>query len=286
MKGISVMKKMKIIKAVISSIIICVVIFAVIFTIIKSRPQQESNPIQTDEGGNILLPESKDPIEVYDKETTVSIEDGSFLVKEKKFTCGENNITVLRVENLTGKRCQITIKPQYISSDKSFSGRAQTLYSFSNRYVNYFIFNPNAAYDSFNYEFNIDTYLPDSIPTILCDGSNVTLDTMKIMREEDLADPAAKLRTALNVHVPVFVSETTDIYTFEYEIMLLDNSGNIYKMPEIGTSYSHHSDFGHVVFVSDVLWENKDDFEIPEKLQGKISAIVNIRDIKIYNPEQ
>ena len=277
---------MKIIKAVVSSLVICAVVCIVIFAVIKSIQPQESNSLQTDENGDVLLPETDDPIKIYDKETSISVEGGSFLVKEKKFSIDEKNITVLRVENRTGKPCIITVKPQYMAGGTSFGGQVKRLNSFANGYVNYFIFNPGAAYDTMSYELTEAEFSPDGTPTVFCDGSSVTLDTMKMMRDEDLTDPSAKLRTALRVHIPIFASETAEVYTFDYEILLLDNSGNIYKLPERGTSYSHHSDFGHLVFISDVLWENKNDFEIPEELRGEISAIVSIDELEIFNYDE
>lgn len=79
---------------------------------------------------------------------------GEFTVKDKVYDFRGNNIAIVSVKNGTNKDYSVTIKGSFLDKDGNvLKTETQTLDQYSAGYENYFLFEPNIAFDKFTYEF-------------------------------------------------------------------------------------------------------------------------------------
>ena len=119
-----------------------------------------------DGSGNDKYEESNyDNVSVYqptDNESENQAEDvsspaltGEFTVKDKVYDFRGNNIAIVSVKNGTNKDYSVTIKGSFLDKDGNvLKEETQTLDQYSAGYENYFLFEPNIAFDKFTYEFD------------------------------------------------------------------------------------------------------------------------------------
>lgn len=78
---------------------------------------------------------------------------GEFTVKDKVYDFRGNNIAIVSVKNGTNKDYSVTIKASFLNKDGNvLKTETQTLDQYSAGYENYFLFEPNIAFDKFTYE--------------------------------------------------------------------------------------------------------------------------------------
>lgn len=78
---------------------------------------------------------------------------GEFTVKDKVYDFRGNNIAIVSVKNGTNKDYSVTIKGSFLDKDGNvLKTETQTLDQYSAGYENYFLFEPNIAFDKFTYE--------------------------------------------------------------------------------------------------------------------------------------
>lgn len=118
-----------------------------------------------DGSGNDKYEESNyDNVSVYqptDNESENQAEDvssapltGEFTVKDKVYDFRGNNIAIVSVKNGTNKDYSVTIKGSFLDENGNvLKTETKTLDQYSAGYENYFIFEPNIAFDKFTYEF-------------------------------------------------------------------------------------------------------------------------------------
>lgn len=114
-------------------------------------------------GGDNLYEESNyDNVSVYKpEESKTEVENvssaplaGEFTVKDKVYEFRGNNIAIVSVKNGTNKDYSVTVKGKYLDKDGNvLKEETQTLDQYSAGYENYFLFEPNIAFDKFTYEF-------------------------------------------------------------------------------------------------------------------------------------
>jgi len=109
---------------------------------------------------------SAEPVESFDEESRVYQEtmseempDGSFLVKQKKYSYHEKDLILLDVTNETDKNYTVNIVGKYLDKDGNvLKTETQALKGFAAKYQTYFLFMPKVQFDTFTYELSLTPY--------------------------------------------------------------------------------------------------------------------------------
>ncbi len=123
-----------------------------------------SAPNKTESTGALFI--SAEPVESFDEESRVYQEtlseetpDGSFLVKQKKYSYHEKDLILLEVTNETDRNCTVTVTGSYLDKDGNvLKTETQTFEGFAAKYQTYFLFMPKINFDSFSYEIALTPY--------------------------------------------------------------------------------------------------------------------------------
>ncbi len=97
------------------------------------------------------MPGPPDPIGEYDEEKTFDAggERGAFTVRVKKFTQGDANVAVLRIENNSASDFDVTVTGTFYGADgETVAAKTASLPGFSANAGNFCILEPGAAYDT------------------------------------------------------------------------------------------------------------------------------------------
>lgn len=127
-------------------------------------------------------PQLSDPIESYDNESRVVVnnstatddntdsnepnsyeenqtESGGFLIKDKKYDYGNNNVVLLNVTNETNVNYTVMIKMTYYSKDgHELKTETQTYQDIAADYNTYFVFQPYIAFETYKYQLIAKEY--------------------------------------------------------------------------------------------------------------------------------
>lgn len=123
-----------------------------------------SVPNETESTGALFI--SAEPVESFDEESRVYQEtlseetpDGSFLVKQKKYSYHEKDLILLDVTNETDKNYTVSIVGSYLDKDGNvLKTETQTVEGFAAKYQTYFLFMPKINFDAFSYEIALTPY--------------------------------------------------------------------------------------------------------------------------------
>ena len=260
----------------------------------KTEPSETELPTknQTDTPAN-----SDDYIKSYDKEEFFPIGDSEtegFLLKGKKYEYYGNDVLILKVESKTDTAYSIKMRVTYYdesgekirSTNKSFEG-------FAAGWENYFVFQPNTSFTSFDYELNTNEFTGTAysgfINTKECGGAvqgelyNSLLWANPYGQQEQIGDPSNR-RVSIIIKSNLSAMNEETLY-YAPEIIVFDNKGDLYYLNTINAASMLSPDgggeFTTVIYASDTLWKEKDKFVWPEELTGDIYCIFGFEAVDV-----
>lgn len=281
-------------------------IFALIFALSVITGCQEADPnntivsdsTSTDNIETTNAPEKTekydDPIKDYDNEQFISINNSEterFLVKGKKYTYYGNDVLIVNVENQTSKDYTITLRVTYYDETGKTIGRgSKTFNGFATGWQNYFVFQPNKLFDSFKIAIDTTEYNGIAYSQYLIAETSVQFEKNQIFM---WVDPHG---TQINydyvphtgIHAIINITNTfNEQLYFGPDFVIFDNKGEIFYINTMrrSTSLSPYSSYENpgestqriVVYATDILWEDNDDFVWPEELTGEVAGIIGFK---------
>ena len=122
-----------------------------------------SDPVESYDNVSIYFPDN----DRSDEEETVSTEGSEeepseingFIIKEKKFDFGSNNVVLLNVENKTTQDYTLTVNGTYFDQNGNvLKTDIQSFEDFVAGYQGYFLFNPEIAFDTFSFTLSYNYF--------------------------------------------------------------------------------------------------------------------------------
>lgn len=246
---------------------------------------------KNDSGNSDIEVTIKGTISDYDKENVVPVDEQSssdvgMLVKEKKCVYGDENVMILRVENQTENAYSISISGRFMDADgRTVATKNKTFKGFAPGFGTYFVFQPNKSFESFSYTLTAKPYEGEALSQYFEVGEDIKLVTEKLMRDPETKNTFEKPCVGVGVVYPLRNNGAKALH-YAADFVLFDKNGEIYMIDDQlqeKSLASHEEGRNDAVFrpcfVSETLWENKDDFVMPEELQGELVAIMAIREI-------
>lgn len=239
-----------------------------------------SDPIGSYDTESLLTPEgnkSEEPSDNVQEETT---EDG-FAVKYKKYDYQGNNLVVMHVENKTDKHYTLTVNGRYLNADGSIKQtERKTFEGFAAGFANYFIFQPNTMFDGFDYTMEFEPFEEDPASKYMV-MSGVTLDCRK-WRGIEGELPDYYVGVSSNFHIAH--TYNASLY-FGADFLVLDKNDNVFFVDQQlvqkdisplkeGQDIKTYSTERFMFYDENVLWENVDEYVLPDELNGEITGIV------------
>lgn len=221
-----------------------------------------SDSSKTNESGYIYIPESE----------TIA---GKFIVKDKKYTFENNNFVIIDVTSQTEENCSVSINMEYLDeTGKLLKNETKTFDQFYNGYQNYFLFNPDIAFDKYSYTVSASLYDGECYSSLLTvDLNDVYEDQMFIMELLEQGDynkyPSIVAQTKIH-----YSGEET-VY-FRSKCILVNEKDEITTIIDVhGAPPLHQEDYR-----TDVLYYQPSGKLVwPENLKGEFKAIYAIESI-------
>lgn len=244
----------------------------------------------------VSLPDYSDPIASYDTESYLnpdhegSMEETSvggesnqngFSVKYKKYEYQGNDLVIILVENKTEKHYSVTVNGYYLNDDGSvMQTETKSFEGFAAGFSNYFIFSPGTQFDNFDYTMDFQLFEEDPAAKYMV-MSGVTLDCRKWRGiEGELPD------YYVGVSSNFYIAHTynASLY-FGADFLVLDKNDNIFFVDQQlvqkdisplkeGQDIKARSTERFMFYDENVLWENVDEYVLPDELNGEITGIV------------
>ena len=213
---------------------------------------------------------------------------GGIVIKQKKYDYNGHHIIIMSVENQTKKDYTITINGSYFEANGTMiQQESKTFKGFASGYQNYFVFNPGMQFDHFEY-----TLTTESFGGIAFSKYLKTMDPVRITTGKTFINGTGGFFDQAHVAVSASfqVANTYDKELFySAEFVVFDNKGGIYYIDstlqessavpvESGRSPTEYR-IGRYIIYTDVLWEDKSSFVLPDELQGDVIGIVCVKSI-------
>lgn len=252
-------------------------------------PETQPKPIETTKA-----PETEPKsTETHSKpETNPSM--GQFIVKDKKYDYNGNDVAILEVENKSQQAYTITITGKFKdSSGKVLKMESKTFEGFPAGWKNNFVYQPGIKYSSVSWELKAVDFSDDTVAQYLHHGNTVSITTNLGFSDGSgkyIYPSAENPFDTLTQYVSVFVHykwiyvENIEMLNFSSELVLLDEKGNINSIVTPGKKLNfdrkkedqYSNSFP--LFVTDVLWENKEEYKLPSAFQS-FTGIVSITSV-------
>lgn len=227
---------------------------------------------------------TENAITKYDNESVVPLEPSGagMLVQEKKYDYKGKNVMILRVENQTGNDYSIRLTGHFLDEGgKEILSQNKTFEGFAAGYYNYFVFQPSVGFEDFSYTLNAVTYDDTTYAQYIQTDGEISVGIGKTMRD------FTTLKRLDNNYVGVFANfplhnTYTEPLHYAADFVLFDKQGNIYIIDDqlqetLASPTTEKGKRSIGIFTADILWTDKDDYELPKELQGKVAGIVAIR---------
>ncbi len=241
----------------------------------------------------------------YDSESNVSVTlpqvsdtsetaemTGDFSVKEKVYDYEGNNIAILDVTNNTNKDLAVTITCTYLDGEgKELGSDTQSFGQYSAGYQNYHLFNPGFAFERVSYQLEVEE------PTEPMYAKNITfvvyglVESKKHIFDENgniVWHPALYSKQSfsngndIDVEIGfhwIFFNEKDEVLTIvskPYPQPYMVNPIH----PEVDSTFSGWNDWP--IYINEDVIFGHGDLDLPEKYQGKITALACIYSVAPY----
>ena len=229
---------------------------------------------------------SKDPniggevINQYDAQAEISVdgEENGFLISEKTYKYGDDNVLILNAENKTDNAYTVVITAKFFDDNGELIKNSTKIFEgFPKGYKNYFVFSPETAFKSYKYEVKTKRYEKETYANYLSAGTAVNVTPIPMGEDLD-GNMYDKPRVSLLMRFPLecnYPKEESLVYSADF--VVFDNEGEIFmidsRLKDASIVYSAE---GNSVSRSHMLPENVewDGYKLPENLKGDLSGIV------------
>ena len=241
---------------------------------------------------------SDDPIESYDNESRIVIEDsdtgestdqipaeGDFIVKGRKYVyqwlekLPAEEVVVLSVANETAKNYEVTVAITYLDeSGAVLKEESQTYQDIAAGHSTYYVFRPKIAFAEYRYSLSVKEHEgPCHLSNIVPYEWNVKDADLKVWKAH-IGELAMQgdytMYNQLTTKVPFKNDNDIYIYARMY-IIVFDNRGEIAYLG----STAKQTNAGELIKADSTIYYTLDDISAnqdswPEHLQGDLQAIV------------
>lgn len=208
----------------------------------------------------------------------------------------DGNIAYLLVENVSEKNYNVTINGNYVSENGStIAQETRNFTGFPKQYKNYFLFNPEKAFDDFSYTIELTEFDGEAIAQYITMGTTASCSTTwgHINKNgewfiptgaEEVANSPKKVCISFGVGPMVFNKKY--IWDYNVDIVLFNAEGEA-----IHVGYRGQGNCNFIVgyeyiigaiplLTTDIDAEYIDDYEIPEEYKN-ITGFIALRDCKV-----
>lgn len=254
-------------------------------------PQTDPKPTETTTKAPQTEPK---PTETQPQEDPPQ-QSGQFSVKEKKYDYNGANVTILQVENKSQQAYTITITGKFKdSSGKVIKTESKTFEGFPAGWSNYFIFQPGVKYSSVSWNMSTDVFNGEALAQYIHPADKVTYRITRGLSDgsgkfivpssnEEIDRCKEYVSVWCRFQNMYFYSEFSGLINYSMDLVVFDNSGCLIFIgtPGIQTNIGYTSNsFGDSMpmFVTDVLWENKDQYVLPPNL-NTLTGIMSVTSV-------
>lgn len=249
----------------------------------ESGIQLASDPIESYDTVSVFLPEDEESTEGAsdsneENEETQS-EVAGFVIKEKKFRYGEQDIVLLNIENKTGKDYTLTVNGTYFDeSGNVLRNETQSFEDFVAGYQGYFVFHPEMAFDTFSFtlSYNHFTGTPKLSNVKLLKWDKETAFFM-VWQEQliELAGIDDTIYNTLSTNYK-FINENDVTLHVKRVMIAIDSNDEIISIKPFGYEKVGPHEFGGGTFRLYHTLDSmtKDPQTWPKHLQGEIQLIM------------
>lgn len=144
-----------------------VLLFAFVLTVFTGCSEEAeeseiilaSDPVESYDNVSVFLPEGSGGEESTNSAAERPTGENGFVVKEKKYVYGENNVVLLNIENKTDKDYTLTVDGTYYAENGDvLKTETQTFEDYVAGYRGYFLFDPGMAFDSFGFTLSYEDF--------------------------------------------------------------------------------------------------------------------------------
>lgn len=203
-------------------------------------------------------------------------ENGSFIVKDKKYTYKGKDLVILNVENQTSKNYTVTITGYYYDGNgKELKSETHSFKGFASGYTNYFLFAPDLNFENFKYTLNAVEYDGK------CFAENIT-SSFSELREQRW--PIAQITGDHFTEYPMITAHLRHHNGNDKEVsisaltVVFDKHGNIFHIEAEGIISVSPNEYASST--STIYYElTEDEMTWPDELNGDVKALTIICDI-------
>lgn len=230
-----------------------------------------------------------------------------FVVSDKLYDFGENNLVVLNVENKTSKDYSITIKGTYLDEDgKILKEETKTFTGFAAGWKNNFFFMPNISFARFAYTLHAEEFVAEELVGE-CYASSIGLTHVyKIEKVEgqleflkyqaaleewtengEIGDPPLwddykRWAMVLDIREEY---ESEELLVLTQGFLVLSESGTILAAPHVQqTLLPPGKEQGDGWRTVDLQYAEKDSSEFDPEWDGNLTLLISITEVRLYDP--
>ncbi len=248
-------------------------------------PETDPKPVETTTKAVETEPK---PVETTTNEQASSpVVQGQFTAKEKTYDYNGANVSILQVENLSDTAYTVTITGKFKDSNGNvLKTESKTFEGFPGGWSNYFVFQPGIKYSSASWQMTAEEY-GDYVYADCFELGNDVYCQVSIFRVNDKGEmqftgtpeELANLKEKVGVWIyygPLNNKQDVSLWV-DVETVIFDSNGDICFIDSVGKAgYTNppHKDYFTLPFYStDIPWENKSEFTLPENLNN-VTGIV------------
>ncbi|MBP3348063.1 MAG: hypothetical protein J6L92_04825 [Clostridia bacterium] len=230
----------------------------------------ESQPLPT--------PDSTQNIEVNGED--------AFEIQMRVAKYGKKNIAYLRVENKSDNAYNVKVTGNYIAANGNKTpAEEQSFDAFPARYTKYFLFNPEKAFEDFEYNLSATKFNGETVAQYFVIGeeafSGINMGNVHKVTGEYLIPVGAEqvAQTTMNVCIGFSVGPlkvTREAIThYTSTIVIMNGDGEVIYIGTKGggncnfiVDYEYSGLGGYPMLPTKILWENRSEFVMPEEYKN------------------
>ncbi len=216
--------------------------------------------------------------------SNTSFDTSGMLVTAKKYDYEDGNVMILDVGNYSSKNYTITIEGIYKDANGEKLKSEKKIYeAYAAGWSNYFIFDPGIEFDSFSYEITGEEYTGKTYSNYLEFENKVSIGIMWMPSDgrgnhfiPQTPEEAETITKYITISAGIKgVSISSERIKYKADVVIFDNQNDIWKIDSTGIKGDVSMGEGNVTVleITDVLWDDRDQFEIPQNLKNATGLV-------------